>query len=319
MFHFISQNDHPSKVEKRAVRSQAMKNFRRRQRENRQTDVNGNDAKGRCSERWPISSAKLKTLMPIAPSTPVDLWAVCPKSVRTGAAHPWVDSGATSEFSAHPSGPHSDVDDGDKLSELRGRGLSIDIEFPTTETTELLCSVATQRTPSLQAPQAFRDQFYQAFISSYYAEPIISANHQFIAACHWLTPRSLAMDAARAALSLTHLGTYFHDWNLLKESQKIHCEALQLIRRELQKPEAVADDCILGACYTVAHCQIYPAISGLVSEKGGSNSMKHLNCLTSLISLVGQQLASSHARIILSAEQARCKVYLLAVCASHLP
>ena len=102
----------------------------------------------------------------------------------------------------------------------------------------------------------WRDQLRQAFITSYYSDPVICANLQFMNTFHGLAPQSAAMDSSRDALCLIHLGIHSRDKRLLHEGRKIHCAALRFIREEIEKPDAIASDSILGACYTVAHCEV---------------------------------------------------------------
>lgn len=71
------------------------------------------------------------------------------------------------------------------------------------------------------------------------------------------------MKASLDALCLIHLGISHRDQRLLDEGRRVHCAALRLVREDIEKPDAISNDSILGACYTIAHCQIYQEISQL--------------------------------------------------------
>lgn len=108
----------------------------------------------------------------------------------------------------------------------------------------------------LWSSQIWRDQLRCAFLASYYSSSIVSTNHEFIDTYYRLAPRACAMKASQDALCLIHLGTRFRDEKMLNEGQKVYCTALSLIREEIGKPHVVVDDSILGACYTLAHCEV---------------------------------------------------------------
>ncbi len=132
---------------------------------------------------------------------------------------------------------------------------------PSMEVIGSLFDAFSQYISEIATPQLQREQLHYAFVTSYYADPVISSNYLFINTYHSLAPQSLAIDASRDALSLIHLGTRFHDQALLHEGRKAHLKALHLIRTEIVKPQAITNDALLGACYTLAHCEIYRIIS----------------------------------------------------------
>lgn len=107
------------------------------------------------------------------------------------------------------------------------------------------------RNPSQQC-----DDLQKAFIGSYWSSDMTQSCSQYITVYHWMAPRSPVLDKARETLCLLHLGTRHGDMRLLMEARARHCEALQRLRLDIQRPGAVNDDSILGACFIVAQCEV---------------------------------------------------------------
>ncbi|KAK4507907.1 hypothetical protein PRZ48_001642 [Zasmidium cellare] len=69
------------------------------------------------------------------------------------------------------------------------------------------------------------------------------------------------MNASRDALCLIHLGVRYRDERLLLEGRTRHLAALRHTQAAIAQPNAALDDCVLGASYTLGHCEMYSVIS----------------------------------------------------------
>lgn len=107
------------------------------------------------------------------------------------------------------------------------------------------------------------EEVHRAFIGSYWTLNIINSVAQYNRIYHWLAPHSRALNAARDALCLLHLGSRLRDKQLLMEGRMRHVAALRCLGEEIVKPNAVNDDSVLGASYTIAQCEVGRAIRTL--------------------------------------------------------
>ncbi|KAK3067481.1 hypothetical protein LTR53_015632, partial [Teratosphaeriaceae sp. CCFEE 6253] len=119
-----------------------------------------------------------------------------------------------------------------------------------------IAQLSPPRTPS----QLF-DDLHRTFVGSYWSTATARSLSRYIDTYHWKAPRSPALNASRDALCLLHVGTRYGDQRLLLEARARHCAALKCLRTEIQRPGAVYDDSILGACYTIAQCEVYKVVS----------------------------------------------------------
>jgi len=111
----------------------------------------------------------------------------------------------------------------------------------------------------VSSPGLVRDQLHQAYIDTYFSPGMLGSYpmyRQIIRASYGRAQRSMAMKASCDALSLVHLGSRHKDERLVKQGQVRYCAALRCIHEALLKPHAARDDSVLGACYTIANCEV---------------------------------------------------------------
>ena len=99
-------------------------------------------------------------------------------------------------------------------------------------------------------------QLQQAFINSYFSMGVINSNQQYFNIFYWLSPQSPAMQASRDALCLVHLGSRYRDQRLVIEGRTRHLSAIRYLRRDVDKPESLMDDAVLGAAYTLGQTEV---------------------------------------------------------------
>ncbi|KAK5685013.1 hypothetical protein LTS10_003088 [Elasticomyces elasticus] len=135
-----------------------------------------------------------------------------------------------------------------------------------------------------------------AFVGTYWSSSVLRSLEEYIRVYHWHAPTSNAMDASRDALCLLHLGTRYQDRRLLLEGDTRYSVALQCLRSEIQRPGAVNNDSLLGACYTIAQCEVYRVISG-ENDGGWTTHIPHL--LTVFQKRGASSIKSPFARAVL--------------------
>ena len=126
-------------------------------------------------------------------------------------------------------------------------------------------TMASLSNSGIRSPKLNWDQLKTTFVTTYWSTGVLSSARAFLHVFQWLSPQSHAMNASRDALCLIHLGARYKDQRLLLEGRTRHLAALQCMQEEVQRPNAANDDCILGAAYTLGHCEVYTVIS----ENGG--------------------------------------------------
>ena len=117
---------------------------------------------------------------------------------------------------------------------------------------------------SIQSPALHLSQLRQAFINSYFSMGIINSNRQHFNIFYWMAPQSPAMDAARDAFCMIHLGSRHRDQQLITAGLLRHVAAIRWLRGDIGKPTALTDDSVLGAAYTLGQTEVcaLPRMSG---------------------------------------------------------
>lgn len=126
---------------------------------------------------------------------------------------------------------------------------------------ELMFWQAMADVSGLKSPQLEWAQLKQSFVSSYWSMGVMTSSKAFLHVFQWLAPQSDAMNASRDALCLIHLGVRYRDERLLLEGRTRHIAALRHTQAAISRPNAALDDCVLGASYTLGHCEMYSVIS----------------------------------------------------------
>ncbi|KAK3713039.1 hypothetical protein LTR37_008724 [Vermiconidia calcicola] len=125
---------------------------------------------------------------------------------------------------------------------------------------------------SIQSPALHLSQLRQAFISSYFSLGVINSNRQRFNIFYWMAPQSPAMNAARDALCMIHLGSRNRDQQLITAGRTRHVAAIRWLREDIGKPTALTDDAVLGAADTLGQTEIFAAVS-----HGGQGWQQHMN------------------------------------------
>ncbi|KAK3723515.1 hypothetical protein LTR37_001767 [Vermiconidia calcicola] len=125
---------------------------------------------------------------------------------------------------------------------------------------------------SIQSPALHLSQLRQAFINSYFSMGIINSNRQHFNMFYWMAPQSPAMDAARDAFCMIHLGSRHRDQQLITAGLLRHVAAIRWLRGDIGKPTALTDDSVLGAAYTLGQTEIFTAVS-----HGGQGWQQHMD------------------------------------------
>lgn len=320
MFEFVSHNGATAirdKEARKAIRSQAMRDFRRRQRDEELMLFGNKQSGAGSSGRHQDLFRRARRLLPAetarrnlnhctmatsdTPSTdhmqgtrenlPANVDDCLDKFGEGTSAGDAVESDDTHGIKLH--GCYT-TDNG-RPPQKSGKAVAFRHGY-TGDADEVLfqAMVNSAMASALGRPDLRRDQLWQAFINSYYSDPVILANGNFLNEYKGLALKGTAFAASRDALCLIHLGARHDDERLLTEGRKIHCVALRLIRESLNKPKDHSSDSILGACYTIAHCQIYQEIAEL-----GRGWRIHMDGLYYLLETRGPgSLSSPFARAI---------------------
>lgn len=229
---------------KKAIRSQAMRNFRERQRKNGTQDGSTSARRKEPRHIQGTFSATRPLLPAIAPNkTPEPTTCIGQRS-RT----------------RHSNRRSEDSYSVQVESQLQDLGRAIDgAEADLEEITGI--DVALAQCSGFTDHHVWRQQLGYVFLTSYYADSIVSAmykdRHNFEPGC----AAGHTLNAARDALCLIHLGTRFRHERLFEEGNKRHGVALRLLRERIEGLDRITCDGLLDACYTLAHCQIYQSVS----------------------------------------------------------
>lgn len=315
MVEFVSYNGATAirdKEAKKTIRSQAMRDFRRRQRDEELILLRNNQGRSGSSRKQqsrrllPAEKAHpdLKHCTTATSDTPNTDHTQGRRENRPRNVGDCLDKFGEGTFAGdavqlddtHEVKPHKyyKTDNG-RLPQKSRKIVTLRHGY-TGDADDVLFQAMVDSTPSLALgrPDLSRDQLWQAFINSYYSDPVILANGNFLNEYKGLALKGMAFAASRDALCLIHLGARHDDERLLNEGRKIHCVALRLIRESLNKPKDHSSDSILGACYTIAHCQIYQEIAEL-----GRGWRIHMDGLYYLLEMRGSDsLSSPFARAI---------------------
>lgn len=139
----------------------------------------------------------------------------------------------------------------------------------------------------LKSPRLEWAQLKQSFVSSYWSMGVMASSKAYLHVFQWLAPHSNALNASRDALCLIHLGARYKDERLLFEGRTRHLAALRCMQEEVNKANAALDDCVLGAAYTLGHCEMYKIISvngkGWRGHMGGFQQMLQLRGPKSIV------------------------------------
>ena len=123
---------------------------------------------------------------------------------------------------------------------------------------QVACSTSTRPTPLHSVP-AIRTQLQAEFIHLHYARD----GEDFAPSKLTLleNPDTASFAAATNALYLTQLASSNNDQKLLKNAMRSYQGALRVLRKDLSRPKACADDSIFATVHTMSLCEAFKGIS----------------------------------------------------------
>ena len=220
---------------KKTIRSQAMRNFKEKQRQAGPRD-------GLTSVSWKKNHHVRGTLSAARPLLPAPERAQ--KLLRETR---WLSEATKQDMCPE----QADVHDLDRIFNDAGN-----------ERRDITgTDMPVIRFPEVSDHRVRHQQLNYAFLTSYYPDSIVATVYEGVNNLSPAAITSKTLNVAWNALCLIHLGTQFRDDRVLDEGRKLHCVGLHLLREEIEKREAITSDSLLDACYTLAHCQIYKMVS----------------------------------------------------------
>jgi hypothetical protein len=162
--------------------------------------------------------------------------------------------------------------------------------------------VTNARPESFKSVPTIRSQLQAEFMHLHYAKEGEDFFPSKMILIH--TPDTASSVAATNALYLAQLATSAHDDRLLRNAARAHRGALQLLRRDLSKPNACYDDHVFGTIHILSLCE---AFNGIAIDYAGQNKhtreaamLFHARGPSSLRSMYMMiQLQQHHHRVLL--------------------
>lgn len=258
-----------SAVDQRAIRSQAMKDFRRRQRE---AATSGHLRTSRASSSNPVSdrqSSDSKTQSPeniirlathSDTSNPDRKQATQPLARGSKARPPLCTSCLISDLVEQSNRANSHCDDCLRIRHFLARR-GAQITLPQT----------------IRSPAMLREPMLQSFIEVFYPSCIWSNPRMIGVLSTWATARSQATLYINDAVGLTHMGFTGSDPRLVMEGRKRHVMAASSLRREMNDPNTPIE-INASAVMSMMMAEIYSATSS-----GMTGCATHLAGVTAIL------------------------------------
>ncbi|GAB1743626.1 hypothetical protein NU219Hw_g552t1 [Hortaea werneckii] len=99
----------------------------------------------------------------------------------------------------------------------------------------------------------------QAFLRTYFSQCVLASHQTYSYILHEQAPSNTALQAARDALGLIHLGSHSGDDQMLFEGRRRHVAALRCMSEQVLSPQAVQNDGLLAASYALGQCEVSPS------------------------------------------------------------
>ena len=282
-----------STTDRKAVRSHAMKDFRRRQREARKTssasvtDGNSGQAPGSCPSGTPCPTPDDKPLQWIDLShrfreghdkTP-------PTSSQNQTTLPCVKCGACHDSASRPARSDDCCND----YTLQKRSL-------------------TRRVPPKSIPEAinspamFRGHFFQSYIEVYYPSCIWSNPRMIGTLRTWSVARSQAMLHINDSVGLSHFGYLGRDQRLSLEARKLHVVAANSLRREIDDPTKAIEiraSAVINMMMTEMYSATASGLAGCATHLAGTTALLHAHLSQPNARPIHAGILSQYTRFIL--------------------
>ena len=266
-----------STVDQRAIRSQAMKDFRRRQREARKTlfqsslvSANTQDSAqvpDDCPPGTQGPTKDSKTLQWIDLSHvyhegPNKLSASSSQSQSSSSPPlPCVKCGARRDSSRQSDQTHDRCNDCTRKEQLLPR------RVPPNQIPEVINS-----------PAMFRGHFFQSYIEVFYP-PCIWSNPRMIGTLStWSVARSPAVLHINDSVGLSHFGFLGQDQRLSLEARKLHIVAAKSLRQEIGDPATAIEiraTAVINMMMTELYSTTSSGLTGCATHLAGTTALLH--------------------------------------------
>lgn len=275
-----------STVDQRAVRSQAMKDFRRRQREAKKsssvfpttkqsTRVPDDCATTDKSLTWIDLSHRYRKGpdKPASSSPPNQSQSPC---VKCGACH---DPASRPDLASDCCNDHTPKE------------RSLTRRLPPKSIPE-----------AINSPAMFRGHFFQSYIEVYYPSCIWSNPRMIGTLSTWSVARSTAMLHINDSVGLSHFGYLGQDQRLALEARKLHVVAANSLRREIDDP-AKAIEIRASAVINMMMTEMYSAtasgLTGCATHLAGTTALLHAHLSQPNARSIHAGILSQYTRFIL--------------------
>jgi len=283
-----------STVDQRAVRSQAMKDFRRRQREAKKTSS--------------VSATKQSTAQVPDPGTqgptqgdkPLQ-WIDLSHRYREGpdkssSSSPETRSGSSPRSPCENCGACHDVASqpdraSDRCNDYTRKEQSLSRRLPPQSIPE-----------AINSPAMFRGHFFQSYIEVYYP-PCIWSNPRMIGTLStWSVARSQAMLHINDSVGLSHFGYLGKDQRLALEARKLHVVAANSLRREIGDPSTAIEiraSAVINMMMTEMYSATASGLAGCATHLAGTTALLHAHLSQPNARPVHPGILSQYTRFIL--------------------
>jgi hypothetical protein len=280
-----------STVDQRAIRSQAMKDFRRRQREAKKTS--SVLATTQHSAQVPDGCPKQddKALQ----------WIDLTHRYREGPDTP-SSSSRQSQSSSSPSLPcvkcgacHDSASESDRASDC---GSDCIRKEQSLSRQELQISIPE----AINSPAMFRGHFFQSYIEVYYPSCIWSNPRMIGTLSTWSVARSQAMLHINDSVGLSHFGYLGQDQRLALEARKLHVVAANSLRREIGDPSTAIEiraSAVINMMMTEMYSATASGLAGCATHLAGTTALLHAHLSQPNARPVHAGILSQYTRFIL--------------------
>ena len=140
---------------------------------------------------------------------------------------------------------------------------------------------------TVHSPMVYRNRGGEAFIKGYLPSETHGWTDVGTRVNQWLTPTTRSMQAAADAICLLEIGSKNRDARMLLGGRQRHVAAIECLRLELQNPKADFTG-IHGAAQTLMLCEIYASVS-----QGPFAWVQHLSGISSVVTIRGRRQSDS--------------------------
>lgn len=279
-----------STVDQRAVRSQAMKDFRRRQREAKKTQLSIHVPDG-CP---PGNRGPAKDAQPLQ-------WIDLSHRFREGPDKT-SPSSRQSQSSSFPPLPCAKCGACHDLASESDRGSDCCNDCMPKEQTLSRQAPQVSVPEAINSPAMFRGHFFQSYIEVYYP-PCIWSNPRMIGTLStWSVARSQAMLHINDSVGLSHFGYLGKDQGLALEARKLHVVAANSLRREIADTTTAIEiraSAVINMMMTEMYSATASGLAGCATHLAGTTALLHAHLSQPNARPVHAGILSQYTRFIL--------------------